>query len=113
MTKRPELMWPTYQSSVLPAISYCSSIWSPVFKCDDIALEQVQCRFIKATRGFNKLEYSDRLNNLIDSFTLQQRRMYSDMVIVFMSLHGLINCSASDLGISLIYSRSHGGGIRT
>ena len=74
------------------------------------ALEQVQRHFTKAMRGYIKLEYSDRLNTL-DSLTLQQRRTYSDMVTVFKSLHGLINCSASDLGLSLTFLHSRGGGI--
>ena len=53
MTKRLGLMWPAYQSYVLPVISYCSYIWSPVFKCNDTAWEQVQRRFTKAMRDFN------------------------------------------------------------
>ena len=52
-----------------------------MFKCDDTTLELVQRRFTKAMRGFNELEYIDRLNTL-DSLTLQQRRMYSDIVTV-------------------------------
>ena len=62
-------------------------------------------------RDFNELMYSDRLNTP-DSLTLKQRKMYSDMVTVFKSLHGLSNCSASDLGLSLTSSRSDDESIR-
>ena len=82
MTERPELIWPAYQSYVLPVISYCLSVWRPVFKCDDTAIEQVQRRFTKAMPGCNELEYSDCLNTL-ESLTLQQGSIYSDMVPIY------------------------------
>ncbi len=68
-------------------------------------------RFTKAMRGFNELEYSDRLN-ILASLTLQQRRVYIDMMIVFKSLRGLTNCSASDLGLSLTSSHSRGRSVQ-
>ena len=53
-----------FKSIVRPHIEYASSVWSPVFKKDMIALENVQRRATKLVKSIAHLSYSDRLRKL-------------------------------------------------
>jgi hypothetical protein len=109
--KLPELLWPAYQSYVLPVVTYGSSAWSPVLIKDIKLVEKVQRRLTKSIRGLHDMTYGERLSSL-GVLSLQGQRKYTDMVIVFKALHGLFNCSANDLGLVQMKSSRRSGAVR-
>lgn len=106
-----ELLWPAFQIYAMPILSYCSQVWSPVLKRDIGVLEHVQRKFTKYIRGIEHLSYEDRLRSL-SALSLEHRRSCVDMTTVFKCLHGRMDCTPSDLGLSVSTSNTRGKGIR-
>ena len=107
----PRLLWPAFCSYVLPVLNYCSSAWSPSLIKNIKHIEQVQRRFTKSMPNMRDLTYEERLTKL-GALSPADRRMYNDMVLTFKALHGLINCTAEDLGLTVMQTITRGGGIR-
>ncbi len=101
--KYKQLMWPAFVHYVLPILMYCASAWSPALCKDISAIERIQRRFTKSIRGMRYLSYSDRLSEL-GALTLQNRRIYADMILVYKALHNMLDCSASALGLEYAVS---------
>lgn len=76
-----------YKSIVRPHLEYAAVIWSPKFKKDKDALEQVQRRATRLVKGLSHLSYSDRLRSL-NLATLEFRRQRSDIIETFKILKG-------------------------
>ena len=66
-----------------PFLEYCSPVWSPVYKCDNIdQIEAVQRRFTKKLNGLKSMSYEQRLNAL-NTESLELRRLKLDLVLMF------------------------------
>ena len=70
-----------YKSLVRPILEYCSSIWYPIFRTDELEIEKVQRRATKLIPGFQNLTYEERLKKL-NLTTLAYRRQRTDIIQV-------------------------------
>jgi len=75
----PKIFLCLYKSLVRPHLEYASSVWSPKWKKEAIAIESVQRRATRQIPGFKELTYKDRLKKL-ELPTLYYRRLRGDMV---------------------------------
>ena len=107
----PKLVWPAFQSYVLPILMYASPVWNPTLIKDIQYMERVQRRFTKRLRGFSALSYADRLKEL-GAHTLAMRRNCADAVLIHRALHGVINYPACDLGVRISTNHTRGDSIR-
>lgn len=110
-SKAPELMWPAFQAYVIPVLMYGSQVWNPLLIKDKMCLEKVQRRFTKNIRGLSALSYSDRLKEL-GAISLDMRRLYADMTMVYKFQHKLVNIPAASVGLSTCVSCTRGSDIR-
>ena len=101
------------QYYVLPIINYCSPVWSPILIFDITTVERVQRRYRpnKRVRELETMCYADRLQSL-ETLSLHRYRENLDMITVYKCLHGLMNCTPSSLGLSVITSNVRGCSIR-
>ena len=106
-----KLLWPAFSSYVIPVVTYCSPAWNPVLKKDIIAIEKIQRKFTKHITGLNHLPYLARVRQL-GVLTLENRRIFSDMVVVYSAIHGQSNCSTDQLGLVLANCNTRGRGRR-
>ncbi len=74
-----EIFLNLYKSIVRPHLEYASSVWSPVFKKDRIAIENVQRRATRLVNGLKDMSYEQRLKKL-GLPSLEYRRERADMV---------------------------------
>ena len=102
-----QLLWLAFQSYVLPMLVYCSPAWCPNLQADIGKLEFSDALL----NGLHDLPYNDRLQSL-GALSLHTRRHYSEMIIVYKALHGLININPTDIGLSIISSSTTGAGIK-
>ena len=109
--RSPQLMWPAFQSYILPILMYCSQAWNPVLVYDSNLIEKVQRRYTKSIAGLRQLSYGDRLKSL-SALSLRNRRLYADLVFAYKAVHGLFNCQASDFGLHMVTSSTRGSGTR-
>ncbi len=68
-----------YKSLVRPHLEYASPIWSPMYKKDRIAIENVQRRATRLVRSLKNQTYEQRLKTL-GLPSLEYRRSRADMV---------------------------------
>jgi len=71
-----------YKSLIRPLLEYATVIWSPLFKKDIVAIENIQRRATKLISGIRELPYEERLINL-GLPTLAYRRERADMIQLF------------------------------
>ena len=93
--RAPELLWPAFESYILPKLMYGEPVWNPILRKDVNLIEKVQKRFTKNMRsmqddGGNNLSYAERLQNL-DTLSPDWRWQNADMMFVYKALHGLVN----------------------
>lgn len=81
-----DIFLPLYKAYVRPHLEYASVVWSPIFKKDIIAIEQVQRRATRIVPGMKNLSYEERLKTL-GLPTLQYRRERADVLQVYKILH--------------------------
>ena len=98
-----------FQYYVLPIVSYCSQVWNFVLRQNIDLIERVQRRYTKSIRGLRDLSYSDRLSSL-GALTLENHRLFNDMVTEYESLHSITNFSPDSLGLSTVTSNTRGCG---
>ena len=96
-----KLLWRAFQYYVM----YCSSVWSPYLQADVCAVDNVQRKFTKSIRGLRDTTYQQRLHAL-NALSLVNRRIHSDMVLVYKAIHGLAGCSLQSLGSTLVTSNT-------
>jgi hypothetical protein len=107
-SRKRELLWPAFQIYVQPILMYCSSAWCPALKRDINTLEAVQRRYTKCIYGLKDLPYDERLREL-GSLSLENKRLFADMTLVYKCLHHQMNCSAIDIGLSFRSTKTRGG----
>ena len=90
---------------------YCSPLWAPHFQRNIISIEAVQRRYTKRIYGFENMSYADRLRKL-GALSLQNNRLFADLILVYKCIHQLMCCSADDLGLHLITSNTRGANIK-
>ena len=77
-----------YTGLVRPHLEYASVTWSPRWKKEKDALEQVQRRATRLVQGISHLPYQERLARL-QLPTLEFRRRRADLIQLYKILHGL------------------------
>jgi len=76
-----------YRTYIRPHMEFCIQVWSPYLQKDVQILERVQRKATKLVRGFEKIEYSERLERL-GLTTLEERRRRGDLIEVYKILSG-------------------------
>ena len=109
-----------YKSFVRPILEYCSTVWNPYIPnrhylglTDQI--ETVQRYFTRRVYYRCKLDCShDYLQRLkyLNLESLELRRIYNDLIMVYKIFHGLVNVNANELinvkiSTSTISTRGH------
>ena len=85
-----------YTTYVHPLLEYCTPIWSPTYVTDIVKIEKVQKYYTKIISSISNVSYKQRRQCLkVD--TLELRRLYFDMRIVYKIIHGLIYVAFDDL----------------
>ena len=100
-----------FKSIVRPHIEYASSVWSPVFKKDMIALENVHRRATKLVKSIAHLSYSDRLRKL-GLPSLEYRRERADVIQVYKILHDIDKVDKSKLFTRSEYTATRGHSLK-
>ena len=90
---------------------YGSQAWNPSFCKDVQCIESVQRRFTKSVQGLHNLLYEERLLQL-NALSLINRRLLADIVFLYKVIHGLFKCSATDLNLHVLHSRTRSDGVR-
>ena len=86
---------PLYKSLIRPLLEYCSSVWNPILKSDQMEIEKVQRRATKLVPCISQLSYSNRLSYLkLDSLAFRRRR--TDMIQVFRIIRQIDNIDISN-----------------
>ena len=83
-----EMFLNLFKSVVRPHLEYASTVWSPVYKKDKIAIENVQKRATKLVKCVSHLPYSER-HRALGLPTLEYRRERADVTQVYKILHGM------------------------
>ena len=102
----PEIFTPLYKSLVRPHLEYASVIWSPAFKKDIIAVENVQRRATKMVTGLKDKSYEERLK-ILGLPTLYYRRDRADMLQLFKIMHEYDNVSLENINKANNICRGH------
>ena len=95
------VLWPAFKAYVLPLLRYASVAWCPRLHRDIDCLERVQKRFTKKCGDIRHLSYDYRLKSL-KSLSVKNLRLYDDMVFTYKVIHGNVDMSLSELGLSLV-----------
>jgi hypothetical protein len=97
-TKKIELFKKAFYALVLPGLEYCSVIWCPTYGKDIRAIEVVQRRFTRRAQqkcGFGVEDYNSRLKRW-NIPSLEDRRVFLDLVMVFKILYGYVDLNRDD-----------------
>ena len=71
-----------YKSLVRPYVEYATTVWSPIYKKDAVALENIQRQATRMVNCLKHLPYNERLKKLgIPS--LEYRRLRADVIEVY------------------------------
>ena len=96
-----------FKSIVPPHIEYASSVWSPLFKKDMIALENIQRPATKLVKSIAHLSYVDRLRKL-GLPNLEYRRERTDVIRIYKILHDIDKVDKSKLFTPSEYTATRG-----
>ena len=100
-----------FKSAVRPHLEYASTVWSPVYKKDKIAIENVQKHATKLVKCVSHLPYSERLRAL-GLPTLEYRRERADVTQVYKTLHDMDKIDKNKLFIMLDYPATRGHSLK-
>ena len=89
------ILFRAFTTFVRPILDYCSNLWSPFRKSEIDLIESVQKRFSKRLSGMANLQYSERLR-LLETETLEQRRLKSDLCMYFKIIFELVDLLAEN-----------------
>ena len=101
-----DIFIPLFKTLVRPHLEYASVIWSPKFKKDNLAIENVQRRATKMVTGMKNLTYEERLRSL-GLPTLVYRRQRADMIQLFKILHKYESVNIDNIKINTNTNRGH------
>ena len=79
-----------FKTYVRPILEYASTVWSPSYITDIIAIERVQKNFTKRTPGCSHMSYPERLTAL-KLQSLEHRRLIADLTMVYNIIHDKIS----------------------
>ena len=68
-------------------------------------------RFTKKLPVLSSQTYSQRLG-FLHSMSLENRRLFTDLVYVYKFTHGLLDCAAEDVGLDIAKNITRGSGVR-
>ncbi|MES9881396.1 MAG: reverse transcriptase domain-containing protein [Sedimenticola sp.] len=102
-----EIFLNLYKSIVRPHLEYASSVWSPVFKKDKIAIENVQRRATRLVNSLKDMSYEQRLKTL-GLPSLEYRRERADMVQTFKILQEIDLIDKEKIFTMSTYTRTRG-----
>ena len=91
-----EIFLKTYKAFVRPILEYCQQVWSPYLQKDIDSIEKIQRRATKLVPGLKKLSYEERLMKL-KLFTLEERRIRGDMILLYKMFHGHVDFNPNKL----------------
>ena len=111
VSRDPQLLMQSFKSFILPIVDYCSQVWSPYLIQDIILIESIQRRFTKRIPGLARLSYTERLT-LLNSQTLERRRLEFDLILCFKILRGFIQGPPEAYGLVLSQRRSRGHSLK-
>ena len=94
------IQWLVFNAYILPVLMYASPIWSPSSVGEKKILEKIIRRFTKKLPGLSSQTYSQRLG-FLHSMSLENRRLFTDLVYVYKFTHGLLDCAAKDVGLDI------------
>ena len=77
-------------------LEYCSPVWSPHTHCQINKIEKVQRFFTKRIAGLWAVPYVERLA-IFQLYTLEYRRIFSDLVLCYKILNGKIDTDLSNI----------------
>ena len=97
------IMWPAFQTYILPKLMYCSQAWSPWQKSDKELIKKIQQRYTKNICDMRNLPHSERLCEL-NTLTLSNRKIYADMIVTYKCINGHMNFPATELGLHVTAS---------
>ena len=81
---------------VRPLLEYCTLIWSSTYVTDIVQIEKNQKYYTKRVSSISNLSYKKRLQRfMLDS--LELRRIYFDMRMVYKIIHGLTDVIFDDV----------------
>ena len=103
----PEMFKNLYKSIVRPHLEYGTVIWSPMYKKDKIAIENVQRRATKLVRSCKDLSYPERLRKL-GLPSLEYRRERSDLIQVYKILNDIDKMNKDKLFTLSAYGATRG-----
>ena len=95
------VLWPAFKAYVLPLLRYASVAGSPRLHRDIDCLEHVQKRFKKKCSDIRQLSFDSRLK-FLKSLSVKNLRLYDDTVYTYKVIHGDVDMSLSELGLSLV-----------
>ena len=95
-----------YKSFVRPHLEYASVIWTPFYRKDILAIENVQRRATRMVTGLKTLSYEDRLKKL-GLPTLMYRRERADVLQMFKILRDYECVELENVSISTNTNRGH------
>ena len=106
-SRSKNVILPIYKTLIRPLLEYATPVWSPAFKKDIAEIESVQRQFTKRIKDVRGLPYAERLYTL-GLPTLEQRRLYFDIVECYKILHHIVACScASSFHPKITNTRGH------
>lgn len=83
-----EIFLNLYKSLVRPHLEYAATVWSPIYKKDRIAVENVQRRATKLVKNISHMSYGERLQ-MLGLPSLEYRRERADVIQVYKILHSI------------------------
>lgn len=83
-----EVVKALYTSLVRPSLEYANAVWSPMYKKDAVAIENVQRRATKLVPKIKNLSYEERLKSL-NLPSMYYRRARGDMIETFKFVKGI------------------------
>jgi hypothetical protein len=89
-----------FKSYILPLLSYCSSVWSPVQIGEINDIESVQRLFTRRVAGMENKRYKERLK-LLNLPSLELRRLWADLLLCFKIIHGHVAGGPEAFGLRL------------
>ena len=84
------IIYNSNKTYVRPILEYASTVWSPSYITDIIAIERVQKDFTKRTPGCSHMSYPERLTAL-KLQSLEHRRLIADLTMVYNIIHDQIS----------------------